>query len=177
MILTTLHRRKNAIRFKRDEQDDTWIVLGRTAAWTNEAAPPNPSISDTSIDTPICAYRATVHWVKEDDDNGTLLFRDSQGNLKKFLEFLTETDALTNNCQQILVKAEVLGSDLENLSVTAFRQVAIFTNLVPDTGHENDDFLAAADITSYGQMETIHNRKPLSLEAESSWIASAILEF
>ena len=177
MILTILHRTKNAVRYKRASADSTWLLIGKTSAWADDANPPLPDpITDTTITSPVCAIKATVHLVAE-DPSGTLLFRDSTGTIRKFLEYTTEADAITAGCRLVLVTAEVEGIDLNGLGVDAFRQLGFSTDLVPAVGHESDTFLPSSNVADWGDLENLHNRKPLTLEPESSWIASAIIEF
>lgn len=174
MILGQKHRVKNAVRFKRDCGSSTWLVLGKSTAWPDDNAPPNPAVSDT-ISGAIGAAQATVYLVKE-DASGTLIYK-SNGVTRKFLEYGSISAAIADNCQLVLLTAEVEGQDLIDLSVASFRQVGFSTNLTPAAGHESDAFVANANVTTYGELETLENRKPVSLIGSSTYTVSAILEF
>lgn len=97
--------------------------------------------------------------------------------MRKFLEYVSESDAKSNACSIVLVTASLSGALLEGISVDSFRQLGVSTDLVPNEGMEEESFLASDDIADWGELENIHNRKALSLESESEWIASSLIEF
>lgn len=173
MILTTLHRCKNTIRYKRDAGSKTWVIIGRTTAWANEQAPPAVTPDANSIEEPICAVKAVVSWVVL-DPNGTIQFIDENGQYIYFTELTTEQQVLDQSAQLIMLSGTVSGAQTGNVT---FRQLGFSTDLVPAAGHENDSFLLDADVSSYGQLESIENRTPVNIIPTSQYELINLIEF
>lgn len=163
---TPLHGPSNAVRFKLQNGDDTYIVLGGTSAWPdddngkaeNEEGFTVPSIplGTITVDEKFCAIKASVYWGIEDED-GTIEYRDNDGVLTTFGTLNTASDVITEQSGIVIVQAGALGNQI---AVTSFRKMGVYTGLVPAAGHENDDFLLAANITSWGVLESLQWRVP-----------------
>lgn len=173
MILTNLHRYKDAIRFKRDSGNKCWMVLGGTSAWLNEAAPPAPSVSATSVAGAFCAVKATVAWIQEDDE-GSIVFIDAMGEERRFSELVTEEDVIEAQSSLLLIRAQVSGAIL---GVSSFRIVGIYTDLIPEEDHEEDTFLTMDQINQIGQLESLQNRKAWSVFSEATYRLQEIFQY
>lgn len=154
MILPSTHRWENAIRFKNSVSGNLWLALGGTSAWPNESIPPAESKSATGVAEKFCAIKATVKWVKEDPDSGTIIFKDAQGNTRKFLELATEDDVRTNQSGLVLMQAEATGAEIGQ----NFRIMGFYSGLVPATGFEAETFLTSGQVDDWGKLESLQNR-------------------
>lgn len=179
MILTPLARSSNAIRFVQSvnsAQSNVFAVLGQPTPWSDDSAPPSPSPTAITENSPFCAFLATAQWVILNDSSGTYPFISSDGSSHLYSALATAADVISNQANLVMLTATATGAQLVALEAS-FRQVGFTTTLVPQTGHESDTFLPAANVLSFGNLETLENREPVSIIEASSYSVAALLQF
>ena len=149
-----------------------WLLLGRTAAWTDELNPPAPSITDVTLDDVIGAKRCTLQWVSP-SPTGEITLIGPSGE-EKWTAYTDEATAVAAGCHWVMVTGEVLGDEIPT---TTFRQLGFFSGLVPTAGNEGLNALSAAQIQSVGYVESIENRQAYPRTANSMYRAINIFEF
>lgn len=173
MIGTDRSRVKDAIRFKQANGTSTWAVLGKTTPWDNEAEPPVPLSSMTSLDDAVVAVKASVYWVKE-DDAGSFQFNDINGDLVSYSAFATKQDAIDAGSTLVLLQASTLGA---NLSVSSYREIGFVTDLVPAAGHESDTILEAADVDDWGDLELVDFKIKKEVDTSIVYVLAGIKQY
>ena len=163
---TPLHGPENAVRFKLQNGNNTYMVLGGTSAWPDDDnghaenhddfIVPSIPLGTVDVEEKFCAIKASVYWGIVDED-GTIEYRDADGVLTKLGTLNTAADVRTEKSGLVIVQAAGLGSQIIQSS---FRKMGVYTGLVPTAGHENDSFLVAANVSSWGVLESLQWRKP-----------------
>ena len=163
MSLQPHHRKKDAIRFKAQNANNTYIILGGLTPWGNEAVPPAVPTTQTDIGDKFGAVKATVKIVKElvggiykakvpESTPGTFV-------VKEFAELTTSADVLAwSGAVYIFLSATVDNSLITG--VTFFRKLGWTTDLVPVVGHESDAYLPSANVSSWGAIESLEYAPP-----------------
>lgn len=180
MIISSLSRTMNAVRFVQENANALWLVLGNPNAWTapnSDSSPPVEDPTAISLIDPICAIVATPVLVYETEGSGTYHFKDANNNDRYFTAQTNLSTAIEDNLTLVLLTAETSGSNIVGLSVTNFRQFAFFTNLVPASGFTGQEFLAAANISEYGQLETLENSVPQSVQSADTYSMTFLYQF
>lgn len=174
MIQLSYHRLKNAIRFKENNANNTWIILGQSTPWADDNAPPAPSLSATTVPNKFAAVKATVKWVKE-DNAGTIIFNDA-GTERKFIELANEAAVLATavNLVKVMLTATI---NANLLAVGSFRAIGFATDLVPSGGYEGETYLTSAHISDWGQTETLEHLKPINVIADTTWEMTNFIEY
>ena len=128
-----------------------WIGVGRRTAWSDENAPPDPDPTAVAIEEPIVYVRAAFVRLAK-----TVTIHEDVVHLGQKYAWVADADAITQGARWLYIKAE-LNPGLDGQPYHAFRQVGIFNNLVPATGHETDDWLAPANGASPGAIVYLCN--------------------
>jgi hypothetical protein len=178
MILTTVARSVNAVSFKNANLDNIWAVFGQPTAWTSpysDSSPPVPSIGQTAPTNPFCAVKATALLLLQVDSGGAYSFATNEGTIQ-FNSDDSDSDFITNGGTVVLPTATVAGELLYGLE-NQYRQVSFVTGLVPQSGYGSDTFLAAANISSYGNLILVQNYVPVPIISENEYVINGLLQF
>lgn len=174
MIQTNLFRVMNAVRFKQAfAESPLYLIFGGADPWDDDNDPPDPVPTDTTIDDAFCAVKAEVLWVKE-DNAGPIYYQDADNVTRRFLEITTFEDMLDEMSTFVIMTAETTGA---NLGVEAFRKLGFASGLIPVAGHEADDFLSAANVDEWGNVECLEFRKPATILNAGVYGGTGILEY
>ena len=186
-----------AIRFVNSVSEggdsNLWLVLGKETPWTSDDGeygmdginPPsdsNPPVATSGITatsftpteaTPYVAFQATASWLVEDDEDGTLTVRDaSTGSFRFFNIIAEEATAITDLVILIALQGTVYG---DQMPYSSFRAIGFVTDLVPADGHSGDTYLVAANVSSWGHLETIEYRSPASVISGDGYTTTQII--
>lgn len=123
-----------------------WFGIGRTAAWTDENDPPTVPDDYTAIDTPIVYVKASLVKLAKIVVSG----EDIIHNGVKYA-WVADEDALTELARFLYCYCE-LTPGVGGQPYGTFRQTALYTDLVPATGHESDLWLAPANVEDVGNI-------------------------
>lgn len=179
MILTAYNRPKDLIRLKRSNSANTYLILGGTTAWVDDVNPPEIPDGTKTIPDAFGACKATIRFAKE-DVAGTIAARvpDEFGVVQTILysELVSEAALLAYTGSIYAVLEATLDDDDIPLIVN-WRKLGFTTDLIPDAGHEADDFLLAADVTNWGQLETLEYRRPYPVNPGASHIFREVIQY
>ena len=148
-----------------------WTAIGRTTVWTDEQAPPIVNQTDNDIEE-VVAYSKpyTISLCKEVVSGGDVTV-DGQD-----YDFVTDQAALTDQDARFLYMVTEFDPNL-GCPYGNFREVAVYADLVPDEGHESDDWLAPADATDPGTLLYLHNNVVTNMSPVRRQIIELVLEF
>lgn len=127
-----------------------WVAIGRTTAWDDEDNPPDPTPSTSAITEPIIYVTPTTVSLCKVVTSG-----EDITHLGTKYEFVADEDAITEGARYLYMLARF--DPTSGQPYDTFRQVAMYSNLVPGTGHESDSWLAPANVSSEGLLEYIDN--------------------
>ena len=158
-----------ALQFKQDA--DLWVAIGRTTVWTDEQVPPVVLQTAHDIDEAICYVKPYVLTLAKEVITGGDITIDEQD-----YEFVSDVDALTDQTARFLyLCAEydpMAGMDNDN-----FRQVAVYADLVPVTGHTTDLWLNPENVSDPGTLCYLHNATVTTMSPIRRQLVELILEF
>lgn len=147
-----------------------WVGIGRTTPWTVELAPPSPSVAAVALEEPIVYVKAeTVSLCKTVNSNPNVTVR-GQG-----YQYVSIGDAISEFARFIYVKTRFDPSETQPYAT--FRQIAVFSRLVPTSGHLADEWLAPASVEDIGYCEYLENNAPTVMNLNRQEIVQVIIEF
>lgn len=148
-----------------------WCAIGRTTAWVDEETPPQEDPTAHDIEE-VIAYVKPYHTsiakpvlTGEDVSINGLLYA-----------FVADEDALADQDARFLY----IAGEFNPNSGTAygnFRQIAVYADLVPDTGHMADDWLNPADVSDPGTLCYLHNDTVTAMSPTRRQVIELVLEF
>ena len=127
-----------------------WVAIGRTTAWDNEESPPDPSPNDTGVTEPIIYVTPTTVALCKVVTSG-----EDITHLGTKYEFVADEDAITEGARFLYLMTRF--DPTSGQPYDTFRQVGLYSNLVPASGHESDSWLAPANVSDAGLLEYIDN--------------------
>jgi len=147
-----------------------WVAVGKTTAWDDELAPPSPEAGLTDIEEHIVFVKAELvslcRFVNSQED---VMIR---GRRYRYVE---DSNALTELGRFIYIKARFDPSIGQPYGI--FRQMGVFSNLVPAAGHTDDLWLDPDDVEDTGVLEYVENTAPIVMSLEREEIVQVIFEF
>lgn len=170
-------RVKKALAMKNGDQ--LWMAIGRTTPWANETSPPSPTPGSTDIEEAICFVQPSqVSLCKEVDEttyNG--LPSDQRATIAGlFFEFVADVDAYTENARFLYIRG-IFDPSLGH-PVDVFRQVGVFSGLIPAAGYEAATYLSPDNVDDRGLLEYIENGEYVNMTpAGPKTTCHAIIEF
>jgi len=150
-----------------------WVGLGRTTPWTDEGNPPTPSQDVQVLDEPII-YKKTsvVTFVIEDEEGAIAVYRGSE--LVHFRAISPE-EAVAQNISSIFIECQFLPEEVAD--TVTYRQVGIFSHLVPAEGYEANDILAPENVDDVGFLEWISHQEPVYIQPNQINTIQVIITF
>ena len=147
-VTTYAGRARRALLHK--QNSTYWISIGRTTAWDDEENPPDPSPSASTIEEPIIYVTPTTVSLAKVVTSG-----EDITHLGTKYEFVADGNAIAEGARYLYLLARF--DPTSGQPYDTFRQVALFSNLVPASGHESDSWLAPANVSSEGLLEYLDN--------------------
>jgi len=145
-----------------------WFLVARTQTpWTDENNPPSESINTSSL-SEVGGYQKaeTVSLCKE-DPNGSIEFQGQKYSL------VTDANAYDEGARWIYAST-VLKFDV--FPVVTFRQFGITVDLIPTSGHENDNVLLPNQVSDPGKLLAYVNHPPIIRTASSKNLLEMVIE-
>jgi len=131
-----------------------WLAIGRTTAWPATATAPEDVVpaAETpgthAIDEPIVYLRPTlISLARPVSSSGSVSVNRQQ------YAFVADANAYAEYGRFIYCRGIFDVEEYEGLPFGAFRQTALYSGLVPAAGHENDQWLAPANVSNHGILE------------------------
>lgn len=163
-------RARLALLFK--EHSTLWAAFGRTTEWVDEDDPDvleNP-LTVESLEEPIVYVKSSfVSLCKQVDDNGDVTVGGQD------YEFVEDEDAISEEAMYLYSLYELNGPG--GMPTGTYRQVAVFSNVVPAAGHASDDWLLPEDVDDFGNIEYMANRTKIVFTSGEVRQERVIIEF
>jgi hypothetical protein len=147
-----------------------WCAIGRTTVWTDEENPPAADPTATDIDEAICFVKPSLISLCKIVQSG-----EDFTHLGTKYAYVSDQNALTENARFLYLVSRFDPS--AGQPYDDYRQVAIFSDLVPDQGHELDSWLAPADVTDPGLLEYIDNDTVVTMASDRLGVIEIMIEF
>ena len=161
--------RINRARLFFENIGDMYIALGKTSSWSDEENPPEPTGMETDMVEVLGFKRVDQKFfVVEDLVEGTLSFRDKKWRI------VEPGDIFSEGSRWVYVSASIVGSELP---LTDYRQVGLFSGLIPNVGFEGMDVLTPGQVNSRGVLEILGNRKRTTRQDDQTERVILIMEF
>jgi hypothetical protein len=146
-----------------------WICLGRTTPWPDEENPPIADPNTTNITEPIIYKRCEVQSFVVEDPQGEYIVSGVR------YRPITIAQARATMATTILIKATILDNDVGD-EVT-FRQVGLYSKLIPTPGNEPKTKLLPNEVQDPGYLEWFANREPIHIQPNQHEIFYIVLNF
>jgi hypothetical protein len=161
-------RAHRALLFKQNVT--LWIGIGRTTEWSNEALAPDPDPTATTITEPIVYIKASLVslCVPVSSDEDFI-------HLGTKYQYIIDDDAIINNARFLYITASFdpsAGQPYGN-----FRQVGVFSDLVPADGYESESWLEPTHVDSIGILEYLDNDTVTTMAQNRKEQVEIIIEF
>lgn len=131
---------------------NTFVGVGRTTPWADEEDPPAPSLTDTTLEELIIYKRPNRLTFVINDSNGDITILGGK------YRALTLEEARNLQAQQVLIQTTFSTADFGGPA--DYRQIGVFTYVVPTAGNENKSILLPSEIEDPGIIIHITNRSP-----------------
>ena len=146
-----------------------WICVGRTTPWENEGNPPTTDPETRNITEPILYKQCEVATFVVEDSNGEYIVNGIR------YQPVTVAYARENLVTTVLIKATIYDTDLDE-SVT-FRQVGLYSKLIPTQGNESKSKLLPSEVSDPGYLEWYSNLEPINVQPNQHQIFYIVLNF
>jgi hypothetical protein len=146
-----------------------WGAIGRVTAWDNEASPPDPSPASTAVEETICYVQASLVALctpVDDDEDVTVLGQK--------YAYVADEDAIDEGARFIYVK--VIFDPSAGQPYDTFRQIGLFSDLVPSAGYESETWLAPENVDSSGLLEYLSNEQSTNMSTSKKEIIEIVIE-
>jgi hypothetical protein len=149
-----------------------WAGLGRTTEWDDPDVPPDLDRTTTAIEEPIVYVIPDVISLCVPVNSGGDVTVGGQD-----YAFVEAGDAFTELARFVYIKA-VFNPDITfGLPYANYRQCGILSDLVPVSGHENDQWLAPANVEDAGLLQIYLNLTVRTYGLGSPTTIETILEY
>ena len=155
-----------ALKLKNDL--NLWVAIGQTTAWANEAAPPAEDINAQTVSGVVVYKRVETTSVCVPDLNGLVVFQTQKYTL------IQDINALSAVARYTYLKTSL---NYTEVPVVTFRQVGVFSGLVPSAGFTTADILLPTQIVSPGRLLFVANDIPRVRSINTRDIIEIIREF
>jgi hypothetical protein len=142
--------------------DDLWFALGKTSAWPNDESPPSPLPGDTEVTEPFIVFKPIIKsMAREVSQVEYDALQESQRGVVvideviRYLKLVSDENAQTEVARYVYLRG-VSNPALGHPAAT-FRQIGIYSGLVPAAGYENAEWLATTNVDQYGLLEYLDN--------------------
>jgi hypothetical protein len=163
--------------------DQLWFVIGKNTTWDDNDSVQSPALGATSVTEPIVAVKPVLMSMAKDiseAEYNTLL--DNQraivvvDNIITYLQLVADEDAYSQIARRLYLRTVI--NPASGQPGKDFRQIGIFSGLVPAAGYEANDWLLPEHIDDYGMLEYLDNGDATKMDATGPIIVIAVaLEF
>lgn len=168
-IITNTAHCSRALAFV--EQGNIYIGLGRTSPWEGENeegfVPPEPDLNTENLDELVGLKKA---------DRVSLVIPDEYGDIEyakiKF-KTLSKDEALRAKARWVLIESTI---HFEELPPVAYRQIGVFSRVLPIDGKEKNKTLMPKDIKDIGILEVLANRKVTTRQSDANETYFMVIE-
>jgi len=147
-----------------------WLCIGRTTPWQDEENPPGAGVETVFLDEPILYKRITeMYFVKPVQSNGDYYIEG------QWYEILTPSEARMEKTNLLVLAQSLSYQEVEDTVI--FRQVGIYSQLIPDPEHQNETILQPSQVSDPGWLEWYANLEPTRIQSGQRINFHTILAF
>lgn len=147
---------------------DIYFGIGRTTEWEDEKNPPIPTI-ESVVEELIGFKRVESKYFVVPDADGEITYKDARWAV------VPAEEAISRGSRWVYLNCFIAFSELP--TDISYRQIGVFSGIVPKNGYENTYVLYPDNISNSGVLELIDNRKPIYRSADLREQLSIIIEF
>jgi len=147
---------------------NVWGAIGRTAAWPNELDPPAEVVGTVAIDTPIGYKKILTKQLVVQDAGGAIQFKNQNYTL------VDPADAFDQNVVRVFLE---FSFDYDEVPLSSFRQIGIYSGLVPTAGNELALVLLPSQVANAGGLIYYDNRLKEDRFIDKKNILRRIIQF
>lgn len=153
------------------EQGDLYFGLGKTSPWEGEDepnfVPPEPDMDATTVEELVGMKKA---------DRVSMVIPSEDGEIEySSLRFktLTNEQAFDQKARWVLVECNI---SFEELPPVSYRQIGLFSRVIPKEGYEGKLVLLSDEIKDVGILEVLNNRKVVTRQSDTKDTYFMIIE-
>lgn len=146
-----------------------WIAVGKQTAWDDDNDPPTETRLDEFVEPIVYVKAWGVTLCKAVLSGGDITYKGQS------YQSVADEDAITELARFLYLKAEL--HPAQGQPYGTYRQAAVIADIVPTVGHENDVWLAPANVQDPGLTVLIENDKPMIQTMERYVVLPMMLEF
>lgn len=162
MAIATNNSRVYASLQLRAKEASTYLVIGKTSAWTNEDAPPQADPNTTTLQEVVGYKKVTkMSLCRPFVEGETTTLPTVTYGAKKYV-LVPDAQAYTQKAMMVYIEAEIVG---EELPLGTYRQVGIHTDVTPKSGVTKKALLPT-EVSSTGVLQFFENRKQQNRTAD-----------
>lgn len=170
--LTNSSHIQAALNFK-SSYANTYISIGRTSAWSDDQNPPACDPSITILDEPI-GYKlvGTCSLVRRPLEGETIPETAITYRSESWI-IVPDDQAFTQNAKFLYLSSDIVGDELP---LSTFRQIGLFTHLSPNNGVTKPNLLPS-EVQSIGVLEAFINDVPRTRTIDQTTTLEFLLQF
>jgi hypothetical protein len=152
------------------QNSDFWFAWGRQTAWPDDSLPPIPTPGgSTDIDTPLVFKKpALVSLCRPVNSGEDFTYRGQK------YQYVADNNAIADGGRFVYLRGRLDPTDGD--PVGTFRQIAVFSDLVPNAGYESANKLLPAQVDSHGQLVYLSNDIPVQIDVNRLHGVEILLE-
>lgn len=147
-----------------------WVCIGRTTAWADEENPPDPSPSASAVEEPIVYVKPTTVSLCKTVSTG-----EDVTHLGTKYAFVADVDAIDEGARFLYMLTRF--DPTSGQPYDTFRQVGLYSDLVPASDHENDSWVAPAHVSDEGLLEYLDNDVATIMTSTRLEVIEIMIEF
>jgi len=148
---------------------NVWIGIGRTAAWDEADAPPEPNPNATQLDELVALKKAETLTLIVPDPSGTI------EHLGQKWGPVSVEEARQKNARWVYVAAWLR---YDELPIVTYRQTGVFVDVqMADGVPPGKLVLLPEEIADPGYLLVLNNRSPISRAADQKELVEFVIEF
>jgi len=171
MAVTTTEAHVNIALYLKSKINSTYLGIGRSSEWDDEENPPVPTPDTQELDEPIGYKRVNTASLCRRLGQSEEASYPNVTYLGEEWELIPDNLAHEEEATYVYYEAEIQAGELPS---GEYRQVGIFTNLIPEEG-VNKLNLLPEEVAETGTLEFYENRRMMSRLPESNTIERFIV--
>jgi hypothetical protein len=152
------------------QNSEFWFAWGRQTAWPDENLPPIPTPGgSTAVDSPLVYKRPSlVSLCKPVNSNEDFTYRGQK------YAYVADNAAIAEGGRFVYLRGRLDPSDGD--PVGTFRQIGVFSDLIPAAGYESATRIAPAHVDDPGHLVYLSNDVAITIDINRIHAVEILLE-
>lgn len=148
-------------------KENVYFGIGRTTPWENELQPDEPTVN--TLLTEVVGYKKVeTKYLVIPDPTGEITYKDARWKI------VPANEAVSLGARWVYLNCFISFSELP--TNVSYRQIGVFTGLIPDSDHIGQYALLPDSVDDVGRLEIIDNRSPIYRATDMREQLSIIVE-